>query len=40
MSLLNVEDVRTVNTETFRLKDYINFDNYDKLIYALYGKWM
>lgn len=40
MSLLNVEDVRPVNSETFRLKDYINFENYDKLIYALYGKWM
>ena len=27
MALLNVADVRTINTETFRLKDYIHYEN-------------
>ena len=40
MSLLNVDDVRTVNQETFRLKDYIHYDSYEKLVYTLYGKWI
>lgn len=40
MSLVGVEDVRVVNTETFRLKDYLHYDNYDKLVLSLYGKWL
>jgi CTD small phosphatase-like protein 2 len=32
MSLLEVEDVRTVNDQTFRLQEYINYDRYEKLV--------
>lgn len=32
MSLLEVEDVRTVNNSTFRISEYMRYDNYDKLI--------
>ena len=38
MSLLNAEDVRAVNTETFRLHDYHRYEHYDRLISDLYGK--
>jgi len=40
MGLLDVDDVRTVNMETFRLQDYLKYDNYDLLIQDLYGKWL
>ena len=40
MGLLEVEDVRTVNTSTFRLAEYTRYDNYEKLIPELYGKWL
>lgn len=40
MTLQNVPDVRTINTGTFRLHDYHRYDNYDRLIRELYGKWL
>lgn len=40
MSLLDVEDVREVNSKTFRLEDYHRFDNEKKLVSELYGKWL
>ncbi len=40
MGLLEVADVRTVNSDTFRLKDYLHYDNYEQLIYGLYSKWL
>lgn len=40
MGLLPVEDVRTVNGETFRLKEYLHYENYEKLVYSLYAKWL
>ncbi len=38
MGLLDVEDVRVVNAEYFRLHEYVKFDSHDKLINALYAK--
>ncbi len=38
MSMVDVEDVRTVNTDYFRLHEYMKFDSHDKLINALYAK--
>ncbi len=32
MALLDVPDVRVVNNETFRLTEYLRFENYPKLI--------
>ena len=40
MGLIDVEDVRAVNHETFRLADYIKYDSHDKVIQGLYGKWI
>lgn len=33
MSLLNVQDVRIKNRQTFRLQDYINYDKYQRLVH-------
>ena len=40
MSLLEVEDVRPVNASTFRLGEYMRYDNYEKAVQELYGKWL
>lgn len=40
MGLLEVEDVRVVNNLTFKMTDYHRFENYDRLIQELYGRWM
>jgi CTD small phosphatase-like protein 2 len=40
MQLMAVEDVRVVNSETFKLKEYLHFESYEKLVYSLYGKWL
>ncbi len=38
MGLVDVEDVRVVNAEYFRLHEYMKFDSHDKLISSLYAK--
>jgi hypothetical protein len=40
MSLLDVADVRVVNAEAFKLKDYIHYENYEQLVYGLYSRWL
>ena len=40
MSLLEVEDVRPINSATFRLAEYIRYDNYEKAVQEIYGKWL
>lgn len=40
MKLIDVPDVRTINHETFRLADYLKYETHDKLISALYSKWL
>ena len=40
MGLLDVPDVRVVNTETFRLAEYHQYDNYFRLVQELYGRWL
>lgn len=38
MSLVDVDDVRTVNLEYFKLHEYFKYDSHDKLINSLYAK--
>lgn len=40
MGLLDVEDVRTVNHETFRMQDFHRYEHYERLVGDLYGRWM
>lgn len=38
MGLLDVEDVRPLNADYFKLHEYMKFDSHDKLITSLYAK--
>ena len=40
MGLIEAEDVRVINNVTFKLGEYTKFENYDKLVQDLYGKWL
>ena len=40
MALIEAEDVRVINNVTFKLGEYTKFENYDKLVQDLYGKWL
>lgn len=40
MKLKDLDDVRSLNKDYFKLHEYIRFDTYGKLISKLYGEWV